>query len=164
MKKRLLILIFFWHQSLAVNCYITFMKGDCWKNYDVTITAFHGTEQTEIASVELKKDKLWKRVQFSCAEKDAIDFKATFTPAIWKNTKASTYHSKSFIYTPAELNKDTTAWEIPICFATGFSGAPIPPTAIDTCGCNIQNEIPAIAEKIRTIDNSDGLDDKSTDG
>jgi len=134
--------------ALAFKCYITFMKGKCWSNYDVSIAAMDGDTKKLLTSTELKKDTFWKRTTFDCKPRQAIAFSAKYTPKIWKTNKQTHYDTKQMVYLPVKVKKDESAWEIPICFSTKFSEVPIPPTAKDLCDCSFEKDIPKIPEGI----------------
>lgn len=129
-------------QAYAIDCYITIMKGTCWKDYDVTIEAFDATTgDSLIPKTHLdgkdptKLNDFWVRVPFKCQAKQGIKFGASFSPAIWENNKGKIYPSADTIYLPETAKKDIFAWNIPICYPSGFSNLPIPP-ALSGSGCN----------------------------
>lgn len=149
MKIRLLLLLTLCSQHVfAFTCYVTFMKGNCWKDYDVTIYVKDGASEKVITQGTLEKNTLWNRKSFDCQPSQFLGFSATFSPKIWKNNKKSMYYKKSFVYLPEEVKKNASAWEVPICFSQNFSEVPIPPQATTECGCTIEKDIPKIKEKV----------------
>ena len=135
MKIRLFILLsFVYSHCMAFTCYVTLMKGDCWKNYDVTIDVKNNTSEETITIDTLKKDNMWLRKKFECKPAQSLGFRATFKPKIWKNSTDKDYRRKSFIYLPKTIEQGASAWEVPVCFSSDFTEVPIPPEATGNCG------------------------------
>ncbi len=149
MRIRLLILLTVcYSQTFAFTCYATLMKGECWKNYDVSITMRDGATTKVIMQAELKKETLWVRKKFECNPGQSLGFTATFSPKIWKDNKDERYYKKSFISLPETIKSTDSAWEVSVCFPREFSEVPIPPESSGDCSCKIANKIPKIKERI----------------
>lgn len=147
MKFRLFPFILFSTNALAFQCYFTPMKGDCWKDYDVTIHLIDYSKQKDIVPpITLEKKTMWKRVPFDCNPKDSLIYTASFKPAIWKSQKDTVYKAKRIWFLPDKINKGIIAWNVPLCFPTAFSQVPIPPKADSDCSCSVQKSIPDIPQ------------------
>ena len=127
----------------AFPCVVTFVKSNCWVDYDVTITLIDVANEKTVLTSTLPKQKLWERKEMNCNPRQTFHYTATFTPEIWEGTAGKVYKAIRFWTLPEEIKKNQTAWEIPICFSDAFAEVPLPPKVSGNCGCDFA-KIPAI--------------------
>lgn len=130
----------------AFQCYITVMKGNCWKNFNVKIDVIDDeTQQHVVPTIDLNKETMWQRKPFECQPRQAFNYLASYTPPIWQDNQGKQYPSKRIWYMPEKIKPKVGAWEIPLCFPTDFSSVPLPPNADDLCTCDkVRQSIPPL--------------------
>ena len=133
-------------QSMAVSCVMTFVKDNCWLNYDVKMQVIDSTYSKEVLTVVAPKGKPWVRKEFNCTPVQTFMYMATFSPEIWAGQAGRIYRAKRYWTLPDTLKADERAWEIKVCYSTDFSETPLPPSAIGKCQCDF-SAIPAAALK-----------------
>lgn len=126
------------------------MKSDCWKDYTVNISVTNNnTHKPVFKNISLKKGELWSRHEFECNAREGLVYKATFSPAIWKDDAGHVYSAKRIWFMPMEVEKNVGAWNIPLCFPVHFSGVPMPLNVNKACDCkSVAKTIPEIPEVI----------------
>jgi len=129
--------------SFAVTCFYSFMKDNCWTNYDVTVDVTDAVTGDALVHLTVPSGTSWGRETFACHPSQSLDFKATFTPVIWKNDAGKVYHGKSSWTLPPKVDEGKTAWNLTVCFPSEFSGVPMPPTASGECKC-LPEQLPAV--------------------
>jgi len=137
MRFILPVLLLVTSQTYAFKCYITAVKDSCWSEFDVTIKIInYATDKPVVDDLVISKGKSWVRKSFDCEPKEALIYKAKYSPAIWKGQDQKVYTSKRIWYLPKEVKKDEVAWNIPICYGRDFSQVPLPPTVSGKCQCD----------------------------
>ena len=130
--------------TYAFDCYVTAIKGNCWKNFSVTLDVIDNGTKKSLIVVKIPKGKMWVREKFSCKEKQGLDYKANFTPAIWNDKSENNFNSKRVWFLPDDIKKGAVAWNMNVCFPTHFSEVPLPTDADSSCGCSIIKSIPPV--------------------
>lgn len=133
--------------SFAFPCYLTVVKGDCWKMYDVSVQLRNNTSDNNLVKVTVNKGALWARVPFECEAGERLTSFATFSPKIWDNDEGKVYEAKHFIFLPEEIKADQAAWDVPICFPKAFPSVSMPPEATKDCACDFTAVPPIIIKK-----------------
>lgn len=122
--------------STQTTCYLTVVKNDCWKNYNVEITLTDLKSKKVMATLMTDKGKLWGRTTFQCELGAVIEYSATYSPVYWQSDKNKIFHSNKFWTLPDSLQGSEKALNITICFPDQFVGTPTPPEATSTCKCD----------------------------
>lgn len=144
MKIKAFILMFvFSLPSWAFKCYFTLVKDSCWTNYKVQVRVIDATINKDITEITLPKGKTWSRVAFECQPSMKLMFAATYTPVFWESHKGRSYFAKQYLTLPAQIDDNTVALNVPICFTSDFSGVPLPPDVDGNCRCDT-SDIPAL--------------------
>jgi hypothetical protein len=123
-------------QSHAFTCFLTQMKDDCWKTYNVTVDVYDSTTNKKLVSAIVPTGSLWTRQQFTCQPGQTLRFQAQFTPVFWQNDEGKTWYGNHFWTLPAQPQTGETAWNIPLCFPGDFAEVPMPPQATNNCQCS----------------------------
>jgi len=146
MKVRFIlpVLLLVTSQANAFKCYITAVKDSCWNDFNVTIKIIdYATNKLVVDDLVIPKGKSWARNSFECTPKEAMIYKANYSPAIWKGQEQKVYTSKRIWYLPKKVGKEEVAWNIPICYGRDFSQVPLPPKVSGNCKCDF-DAVPAI--------------------
>jgi len=130
---------FFTSQLMAFPCYVTMIKQNCWKDYDVTVEITDAVLKKQLASAEVPSDELWTRVKFECKPEQSLSFVAQFSPAIWGGEEEKVYPAKRNWFLPSEITPGMLAWNIDICFPRDFSSVPAPVRGSSNCICDSSN-------------------------
>lgn len=121
----------------AFKCYITLMKSECWKKHNVSFRVMDNlTEENILQNIQLNKDKLWVRKEFTCKAAQGLVPKVRFSPHVWESEKNSEFSTKRVWFLPLKIDENVEAWNVPICFPTDFSSVPTLPDAQDECDCS----------------------------
>ncbi|CDZ78726.1 hypothetical protein BN59_03039 [Legionella massiliensis] len=131
-----LLLVALSSQSFAFQCYITLVKDSCWTNYNVSMAVINSTNNQTITTVEAPKGKQWQRQPFQCEAAMKLMYNASFSPVFWENDKGKSYWALRYWFLPGEVKPNQSAWDIPVCFPSAFSGVPLPPEANGNCKCD----------------------------
>ena len=134
-------------QSFAFQCYITLVKDTCWKNYEVKVNVLDSSNDKVLTTVEVPKDKSWARQPFNCNPAMRLIYSATFKPVFWQSEVGKSYAAIRYWTLPDKISAQESAWDIPVCFSSAFSGVPFPPDALGNCKCNLL-DIPPVAPSI----------------
>ena len=129
--------------ATAFPCYITLVKDNCWKDYDVSVDVKDASNNKVLKTIVIAAGEAWARGQWACEPKQRLLFLAKFTPAFWKDDEGKIYSAKHYWSLPEAVTEGTTIWNIPVCYPTDFSGVPLPPDASGACQCDM-TKIPAL--------------------
>ena len=127
-----------------VDCYITVVKNDCWKNTNATITLTNLATKEVVASVVVPTGELWSRKKTTCTLGTALSYSASYSPVFWQSDKGKVFYSDKYWTLPESMQKGQQALTITICFPEQFVGTPIPPDATSKCKCD-----PSIAPPVK---------------
>ncbi len=130
------------HASFAAECYVTLVKAECWKGYqvDLKITQSDGKE---VGSIFIAKDKTWGRTNFPCDAGNVLASDISFAPPIWQNEVGVRYKSNRFWNLPTTEAVKGTIFAINMCFPGEFAKIPEVPNANTSCDCSMEG-IPAV--------------------
>ena len=123
-------------QAYSFPCYITIIKDNCWTNYDVTVQVDDVMVERPITSIVIPSGKSWTRYEFSCEEKQTVQFLAMFSPVIWDKDEDKQYKSKRFWAFPEAIRQGDTAWNMTVCYPNDFAEVPMPPDVSGACECD----------------------------
>lgn len=123
-------------QTFAFQCYMTLVKDSCWTNYDVKMTVYNSANNQVMFTVEAPKGKQWARQPFDCEPATKMMYQASFQPVFWENDKGKSYWAIRYWSLPGAVLPGQSAWDIPVCFPSAFSGVPLPPEATSNCKCD----------------------------
>jgi hypothetical protein len=129
--------------AMAFPCFITMIKGKCWKNYSVKIDVLDSVDNSVLMSIDVPKEKSWERLYFDAKPKQRFILQATYSPSFWATEKDVKYHAKRYWALPEKLKTGIIAWNVDVCFPDDFSGVPMPPDAGQDCSCD-KKDIPAV--------------------
>jgi hypothetical protein len=123
--------------SFAAECYVTLVKADCWKGYqvDLNITKSDGKV---VGKILIPKDKTWGRIDFPCNAGDVLASDISFDPPIWKHQVGLRFKSKRFWNLPATEADKGTLFAINMCFPGEFAQIPQAPNANTSCDCSME--------------------------
>lgn len=130
-------------QGYAFNCYLTMVKAECWKAYDLTVEASDAATGKAIKTVMVPEDNLWSREAFECRPGTTISLVAQFSPVFWTGQENKTYPGKRFWKLPNKIRRGETGWNVTVCYPKDFSDVPAPPDANINCTCDLKS-IPKI--------------------
>ncbi len=130
----------------AFPCYVTFVKNNCWTDYNVNLVLTEAITNKNLLNLTVLKGKSWVRGSFECEARQKLKASATFSPLIWETDAGKVYFAKNFIFLPDEIDPSQSAWEVPICYPAAFTGVSLPPTAEGQCTCDF-SVIPPIPPK-----------------
>jgi hypothetical protein len=123
-------------QAYSFPCYITIIKDNCWTNYDVTVQVDDVMVDKPITSIVIPSGEAWTRYEFSCQEKQTLQFTAAFSPVIWDKDEDRKYKSKRFWSYPEIIRQGDTAWNMTVCYPQDFAEIPMPPDVSGACTCD----------------------------
>jgi hypothetical protein len=126
-------------QIHAVECYITLIKDQCWKDYQVHLNIIDMSTHTNQLEIDLPKGEMWTRKKFDCQPGQIFNKSASFSPAIWQGDEQKEFASSAKINLPPSAPKEGAIWSIDICFPEGFSKVPTPVKDVGHCGCDKTN-------------------------
>jgi hypothetical protein len=130
-------------QILAFPCFITLVKGSCWKDYEVNIDVLNAEDNQVITTIKIPKGKSWTRESFEAKTKQRFMLRATFTPSFWKTEDGVQYYAKKYWSLPETVEGETVAWNVGACFSSDFASVPMPPETGSNCACD-KKEIPQL--------------------
>lgn len=133
-------------QLLAFPCFITMVKGSCWKDYTVKVDVLDAEDDHVLMSITIPKGQSWTRQSFEAKMKQRFMLRASFTPAFWKTEEGRQYYAKRYWSLPEEVEGETIAWNVGACFPENFSSVPMPPEAGQNCACD-KREIPQVGQE-----------------
>lgn len=134
------------NSAWGFTCYVTFVKDNCWLNYDVTISLRDNVSSQTLIELTAPEGQSWIRGSFECQEKQVITYFAQFSPIFWQQDQGKTYAAESNVILPDTIHPGDTAWTINICYSQQFTGVPLPPEATNNCQCDF-SKIPSIPPK-----------------
>lgn len=139
-----LFLLFFLITSplYAFPCFMTVVKGACWRNYEVNVSITDPLYKKEFATVTIPKGKLWGRSSFNCEPGLAFSYKAFFNPPIWADDEKKPYFARERHNLPQAPNPTESGWNILVCYPKDFSEIPYPPDAHEKCDCDFRTVPP----------------------
>ncbi|MDF1758858.1 MAG: hypothetical protein P1U74_11290 [Legionellaceae bacterium] len=126
-------------QAQAVQCYITVVKGSCWKDYDVTISALNAETSNKVVDVVIPKGQLTARAPFTCQPGDTLSMSSKFSPEFWKGDEMKVFKAIRFWALPEKAESNTIGWNVSVCFPQGFSDVPQPPESSGQCECDMES-------------------------
>lgn len=119
-----------------IECYLTVVKNDCWKTYNVDVTLTDLASKEKIVSLRAPSGKLWSRDKFTCTLGKVLEYSATYSPVFWQTDQGKVFYSNKYWTLPESLAENQAALNITICFPEQFVGTPIPPDATAKCKCD----------------------------
>jgi hypothetical protein len=122
-------------QTYAITCYLTMVKGGCWKKYDLTVDLSDADSGKVIRTVLVPGDQPWVRQEFECKAGDTLAVEAKFSPVFWEGDDDKTFKGQRYWKLPDEIKPGETGWNVTICFPKQFSDVPSPPEA-SNCDCD----------------------------
>jgi hypothetical protein len=137
---------FFSYQAFAFPCYVTVMKDNCWKNYNVTVDMEDTSTEKSLVSVVISDQESWARGKFDCHPKQTFKLLGQFTPAFWASDEGKVYYGKRYWSLPEQIG-DNVAWHMKLCYPSDFSEVPLPPDASGACQCDPSVITPIPEEK-----------------
>lgn len=137
------VLLFFSLDTLAFPCFITMVKDNCWKNYNVTVDVLDAQTNEILVTLDIPKGVPWSRKSFESNPKQRFMLRARFSPAFWSGEENKYYYASRYWALPEEIVGETTAWHVGACFPENFSSVPLPPDAGSNCKCD-RREIPDV--------------------
>ena len=130
-------------QVQAIKCYLTMVKGNNWKAYDLTVDLLDaGTGKKKLTTLIAEGD-LWSRDEFECKPGETLSLEAKFSPAFWAGQEDKIYKGKHFRKLPNAIQPGEAGWNVTLCFPRDFSDVPSPPDANTNAECDL-NAIPKI--------------------
>ena len=132
----------------SVTCYLTMVKGDCWKNYDLTVDISDADSGKINKTILVPEGQPWIRQEFDCKPGDTIALAAKFSPVFWEGDEDKIFKGQRYWKLPNEISSDETGWNVTVCFPQQFADVPSPPDANTNCTCNL-NDIPKIPPQKR---------------
>lgn len=131
----------------ALDCYLSVVKNSCWSNYEVDVDILKpDASGTVLFSAKVPKDKQWARIKVKCQPGQRFYARSQMFPVFWESEKGKYYYLKRYWALPKNVDKDTTALHVPICFPKAFSGVPLPPDATGNCKCDF-DQLPPLELK-----------------
>lgn len=88
LRYAMLLSILLSSQTHAMKCYITMAKGNCWKNYDLSVDVVDANTSKKLATVVVFENRLWNRQAFECAAGQTLSMVATFSPIFWEGDES----------------------------------------------------------------------------
>jgi hypothetical protein len=142
----ILALSLFAGQVMAFPCFITMVKGSCWKDYTVKVDVLDAEDNTVLMTITVPKGTSWTRQSFEAKPKQRFMLRSSFTPTFWKEEDKALYYAKRYWSLPEEVKGDTIAWNVGACFPGDFSEVPMPPNQKTDCVCD-KREIPTVGQE-----------------
>ena len=139
----LLSTLLFSQQTFAVTCYLTMVKGECWKSYDLTVDISDADTGKAIKTVLVPEGQAWIRQEFDCKPGNTIALAAKFSPVFWERDDDKTFQGQRYWKLPDVIKPGETGWNVTVCFPAQFADVPAPPAGNSHCHCNFTN-IPKI--------------------
>ncbi len=127
----------------AHTCFLTMVKGGCWKSYDLTVTISNADNGKQITTTIIPENQLWIRKEFQCKPSDMLALEAKFSPIFWEGDEDKTYKGQRYWKLPDAIKKGETGWNITVCYPAQFADVPFPPGHMTDCSCHL-NKIPKI--------------------
>ncbi|HBB53480.1 MAG TPA: hypothetical protein DCZ80_06225 [Legionellales bacterium] len=132
----------------AVECYVTFVKGQCWKDYQVHLKLIDMRTHQNQLEIDLPAGDMWVREKFECQPGQIFNKTVSFSPAIWEGDDKKDFSSLAKISLPSSPPQEGAIWSIDVCIPGDFAKVPSPPGDVTNCGCDKSN-IPDIKNSIR---------------
>lgn len=123
--------------SFAVQCYVTLVKAECWKNYQIDINTTQSDGKV-VGKILIPKDKMWGRIDFPCDAGDVLASDVSFDPPIWVNQKGMRYKSNRFWSLPAADPVNGSIFTINMCFPGDFAKLPVSTDTNSSCDCSME--------------------------
>lgn len=142
----LLISLGFAANSFAIDCYLTVVKDNCWKNFQVTVKMKDPQTRKVFKTIKVSSKEMWHREKFKCTPNQNIFYAAKFLPIIWEANQDKEYLARRYWRLPATFAKDDKAWNINLCFSKDFTGVPLPPRSSGKCSCDFKS-VPPLQDK-----------------
>lgn len=135
--------LLFSQQTTAFTCYLTMVKGGCWKSYDLTVDLSDADKGTLIKKILVAEDQLWTRQKFDCKPGKTLALEAKFSPVFWEGDEDKAFKGRRYWKLPDAIKRDETGWNVTVCFPTQFEDVPHPPAGNANCGCDF-TDIPKV--------------------
>ncbi|MBA3536449.1 MAG: hypothetical protein H0T84_07565 [Tatlockia sp.] len=145
-----LLLVSLSNNVFPFQCYITLVKDSCWTNYNVQVKVINSDDNKIMSTVEAPKGKTWARQPFDCNPGMKLMYSASFSPVFWQSEEGKTYEAIRYWTLPDKVGDKESAWDIPVCFASAFSGVPFPPDAVGDCRCDLLDIPPVPPSKLKS--------------
>lgn len=130
-------------QAHAVTCFLTMVKGACWKAYDLTVDILDADTGKLKKTILVPADQLWTRREFECKPKNMIALAAKFSPAFWEGDADKVFKGQRYWKLPDMIKPGETGWNITVCYPQHFADVPRPPDINTNCECDLSS-IPKI--------------------
>lgn len=137
--KSWLVSVFLVTNVYAVECYITMVKGSCWKNYNLTVNIYDASTNENLGDINVWEGDLWARKSFSCSPGQVLSLEAKFTPIIWDQDEGKAYRGLRFWKLPDRADENVSGWNVTVCYPESFADVPVPPGSSGKCECDIKN-------------------------
>lgn len=137
-------------QAHAVTCYLTMVKGVCWKAYDLTVDLSDADSGKIKMTTIIPADQMWIRKEFDCKPSDTIALEARFSPEFWEGDETRSFKGQRYWKLPDTAQKDETGWNVTVCYPKQFEDVPKPPDAGANCECDL-TPIPKIEPPQRVL-------------
>ncbi len=132
--------------SWSFTCYMTMVKDNCWKDYNVMVDVNNSRTGDKMLTITVPKGDLWNRQMFDCDAGLKLMYIARFSPVFWEKDVGKTYPALNFWSLPNEIHPGDSAWNISVCYPKDFALVPMPPQATGNCKCDFAS-IPIIPPK-----------------
>ena len=132
----LLLGILFNTNIYAFSCFLTMVKDNCWKDYEVKVKVFDTKDNQQVTEITVSKSQTWNRASFQCTPGQVFYMSAEFSPLIWQSEAGRTYDSQRYWALPKSVSAGEFAWNLSMCYSADFSGIPIPSSATNSCKCD----------------------------
>lgn len=123
----------------AAECYITFVKASCWKDYKIHLNVYDHITKSKVTELDIPKSEFWSRKSFSCNPAEIIDIAAQYSPEIWSGDANKIFVGKYQTKFPNDEPSPGTIWASNICFPEQFSGINAPFSSDKDCKCDYTN-------------------------
>lgn len=124
-------------QVSAMTCYLTMVKGSCWKAYDLTVDVSNADTGKAKTTVLVPEDQMWVRQTFECKPGETLALVAKFSPVFWAGDENKTFPGQRYWKLPDTVKPGETGWNVTVCFPKYFSNVPLPPDASTHCDCDV---------------------------
>lgn len=127
----------------SVTCYLTMVKGGCWKAYDLTVDISDADSGKLNKTILVPADQAWRRQEFACKPGDTIALSAKFSPIFWEGDENRIFKGQRYWKLPDQIKPGETGWNVTVCFPEQFADVPRPPDTNTSCSCDL-TQIPKI--------------------
>ncbi|PJD93672.1 MAG: hypothetical protein CK424_02440 [Legionella sp.] len=134
-------------QVHAVTCYLTMVKANCWKDYDLSVEVSNAESGVIKGTIKVPEGKLWVRQSFECEPGNTLALVAKFSPVFWAGDENKTFPGQRYWNLPDKIKPGETGWNVTVCYPKYFANVPIPPDATANCACDLTHIPPLESQK-----------------